>query len=417
MFNCRYIYLKNWLVRHPGKKLEDLPRKSGYNKSVNKYAVTSAVEYFAAAKELPTFYEINEYLRGFGQKSILLRHQIVTYNPPKANIDKELMDYFQSTCKIKSSKMISGAELSHIVDIVRALMMILDVEFIVPDNESLSRNPNLDILDVEILTSLFSDVHIQNISTEDSKTSIPSTSHKRNYTPIVRTIDVEGCWKQVFKCYQPDVISYLPPNINTLVGIRSLLLIHQAYKSKRLENPMPTSNLETIAIKSEEIDVDDEQSFIISDQDRFCMRFKTIFTWPALMSIMKPKDTLFVNKTTKKVAPTVTENPKVGRPKKNLIKIELMNKARIKKKEIEQKNATIELDSCGETSNSSMNVEPTTHSQNSGASKRCKNFKLSSTYTKKIKTETVNCDLEIEDLREDIDKLDSVLQKERNKEL
>ncbi|KRT83299.1 hypothetical protein AMK59_4702, partial [Oryctes borbonicus] len=221
----RYFYIKKWLLNHPGKKLIELPRKARYKRVLdNKWAINSCIEYFSTSHELPSMYEINDYLRKFGKKSIsLLRHQPVTYHPPNANIDKELIKYFQSTCKIRTSKIISGSELNRIVDTIKTIMAVFDVEFLVPTDELLHQNLMLDVLDVEILTLLFSD-----ISSRENKCTLPSTSITKNYSPVIQALELQGCERRLLKFYHPSTISYLPPNINSLVGIRSLLLLHQS---------------------------------------------------------------------------------------------------------------------------------------------------------------------------------------------
>ncbi|GJQ67653.1 hypothetical protein Trydic_g16484 [Trypoxylus dichotomus] len=424
----RYFYLKKWLATHPEKKLKDLPRKSRYKRTLdNRWAVSSCIDHFSTSPELPSLYEINDYLRKLDTKSIsLIRHQPVTYHPPSANIDKKLIEYFQSTCKIRTSKMISGSELNHIVDIIKSLMAVLDVEFVVPNVELLHENQNLDILDVEILTLLFSDV-----SSRENKCILPSTSIKTSSTPLVQTLDFEGHEKQLLKFYQPDVISYLPPNINSLVGIRSLLLLHQSYKSKYTTKKQVTN----LNIKAEAIDSLDEVQNVVTDKERFYTRFNSIFKWSAVMSIVKPKETLFVNKSVKKVGPSIVEPPKVGRPKKNLIKIELMNRARMKNKKLSSAKAPKvgqskkkPASNMPQTTEVSENTIHTSTNQSiiqgnksvasvkpSDTVKRSVDDEIESVCSKKIKTEASNGNNELTQLRGDIDKLDNVLRMEMNK--
>lgn len=405
------------------------------------WAVKSCVERFSSLNEIPSLYDINENLKQLGQTPSEFRFTM-PYRIPNDNIDKELVEYFQSTCKIRTSKIISRPELNHIVDVVKALMGILDVELIIPNNELLQKNQNLDILDVEILSLLVS----ASSSESTNEDVVPLSTFKANCSVTFPTSSSAVCQKHLIKFFTPNPVSFLPPNINTLVGIRNLLLIHQSYKAKRSVKYQTAKLLNvylqsTNSTKPETIDIVDETNLTITEKEKYIKRFNAIFKWPALMSIMEPKESLFVHKTLKKECTNTKEPRKVGRPKKNLRNIQLMNQARMNKKLLNQPSssqshqesvsdelvprsvctdkvnyeATQDYVHIATSADADTKLFPIMKFETNDQIKRCSNSEIEKVDVKKIKTECINHNNELSQLREDIDKLDDVLMLELNK--
>lgn len=367
--------------------------------------VKSCIEYFSNRTEIPTLAEIGEHLKSSGQlpsqTSALARP--LHYRVVNDNIDKELIQYFQSTCKIKTSKSISAQEVQHNVSVIKTLMSILDIELTIPDHAFIENNPKLDVLDKEILTLLFTDTgRIDNVTRGAST----STS-------------------QVLKFTKNNSMSYLPPNINTLVGVRSLLLMHESYRSKCssrnslnkiISRKTPTTNNVTCNVSNQVL------NSVLIDQEKYTKRFNAIFKWPALMSIMEPSENLIVNHSTRKEQPRFKIPQKVGRPKKNLIKIELMNKARLQNC---AQRKLLDTDTMENIKEDSLDISPSNIQESIyisggestskappktyGKVKRSGDLEINKQNFKKAKANSYN---EVKEMQDDIDKLDNLLMSE-----
>ncbi|XP_022918001.2 uncharacterized protein [Onthophagus taurus] len=308
-FRHRYHHLNKWLESNKNKTIENIPRKDETKKStLNTTLIRKIADMYKTSTTIPTLKEITEKIRTNGVKPG--RKAKVRY--VNSMVDDELIQYFQSTHRLRTAKEIPGSNITTICATVKSLLAIMRAVLVVPSQTELNSISNLDSLDKQILTNVFQNVYAQH-------------SQELN-GPQKKVIKVE------FKHFDSMI---LPPNLNTLVGMRGLLLNYERCKSKLTQTMNATSF--TVAknmIKNSlnaQINLCDPivRNLIVSEQEEFAFRLKSLFKWPAIMSGIQPSVRTFTNRPQKQ-----PPKRKVGRPKKDTTKIDLMFKAKLLKKEL-----------------------------------------------------------------------------------
>lgn len=174
-------------------------------------------------------------------------------------IDDMLTDFFFNSIKLGPSlKSINDNNLNEVTDNVQIVLDLLQVNFILPKNYH--DNPHLDSLDKKILENL---AEKQNKSLERKPTII---------------------------CYNnKNLDEIFSPNINTLIGLRSLLINHRLYKQNT--KYFLTEISWSVEKYVKEMSVTRKVRFKV-ETDLFFKRFKALFKWPSILTLHEPNISL-----------------------------------------------------------------------------------------------------------------------------
>ncbi|XP_017786313.1 PREDICTED: uncharacterized protein LOC108569317 [Nicrophorus vespilloides] len=197
--------------------------------------------------------------------------------PLRSYVDCELVNFFRSTSGIRKARKLNSITDFKLKLCAKSIQTVLDaLGAVLKIPTDLNSEKSLTVLDRDIL----------NILRNNKKPSTPNTE-----------------------------LTLIPPNINTVQACRVLLLKY------RNMPPEPPSS-----------------PYLSQDSLKFQRRFKSLFYWPFLMSIVLPPNDLLDVK--RRPPPPAPVKP-VGRPRKNLDKINRMAELKRKKTEMNAANASV----------------------------------------------------------------------------
>ncbi|KAK9876835.1 hypothetical protein WA026_015071 [Henosepilachna vigintioctopunctata] len=260
----RYKTLKTFLEKNPNASLADAPRRNLKKGDVSRrYEFLKYIsDQFKNHDDVPRLEDIEERL---GVKS-KIKHKKRSKHLENSNIDYLLINYFSDSYKLKQKPI--DTTVHKIKEAANAIFQILlkwKVKLDIP--EELKKNSHLDIVDLEILNTL-----------------------RDNYQQL--NIDASA------------VDDLIPPNWNTIIGLRGLLLKNNLYK--RMKNKSKVTLLDELPLirnnsdhnlVSELIDMLKDMNANTRNQIEiercfFLERFMSLFMWPAIFSLQSPSETL-----------------------------------------------------------------------------------------------------------------------------
>lgn len=281
----RYWVLTQWREKHPDTNFEDVPRKHMVNFIKNHLMQQSKTrqiaEQFKDCESIPTLAMVSKTIR--------------TKKRLKVNIDgpnhSSLLDFFLSTYNPskKTSKPATTENTTHTTSVISDILKVLNANLDIPDDASLANNSNLDEQD-------------------------------RNILKLLRD---QGSSSNASRSTNESIKWLVPPNIETVLGLRGLIMKNSADKNKMVNKDVDlNSDLRTLDVSA--------RAQALHERDLFQQRIYSLFTWPSILSVTEPSESLTSNLA--QVQPKVVVKKTVGRPtsyvKKNLAKIEKMLQAR-----------------------------------------------------------------------------------------
>ncbi|KAJ8971507.1 hypothetical protein NQ314_000669 [Rhamnusium bicolor] len=276
----RYITIKQFLDANPDKEIAAVTRRKHNLKSEEEsfHSLRAIADEYRDNPTIPTLDEIEAVLkRRTSNKDIVNSDEVdsdveeiattsnVSFAGTPANdmgVDDLLTAFFCNSFKVNTTKMISSLNLRRAVNSVKSLLDILKAKLDIPEN--FDEDMTLDNLDVAILNSL---------SEENSNMCEYNVGSADSITDLV------------------------PPNLNTVVGLRSLLIKFSHYRSE--EKQAMTKFIQgaqrqsSTAIRSDVVrhflslppDIKQE---VAADRKLFYKRFHALFKWPAIMTLENP---------------------------------------------------------------------------------------------------------------------------------
>lgn len=237
----RYIKIKEFFEKHPDKSLEDMPRRTrkfGSNSHWLEFLKYS-VDQFKDKVGVPSLDEIKSKL-GNSKKNATKNQEI----------DNMLVAFFTTSYTVKPKPVQTTAlKIKNSAEKMFEIFKMFGCNLKIPAD--MEKNKMLDIIDLEILNIL--------------RDKINSTESR----PIINQL--------------------LPPNLNSLIGMRGLLLHNQL--SKKSKNKETRSQDFSLISEMENIlnnrDVH-TQKMIMNERGIFLDRFTSMLMWPALLSIQSP---------------------------------------------------------------------------------------------------------------------------------
>lgn len=176
------------------------------------------------------------------------------------SIDDMLADFFFNSVKLgPSGKSINAIDLKTATNNVRTIVDLLQVSFVLP--KDYKSNANLDDLDKKILGSL--------------------VKHRETHgQPLMIS------YKSKNNMNNKELVA---PNLNTAIGLRSLLINHRLYKENTKH--FLTEISWTVEKSIKEMSKSRKVQFKI-DSDVFFKRFFALFKWPSILTLQKPSESL-----------------------------------------------------------------------------------------------------------------------------
>ena len=322
-------------------KIEQFPY--GHDRSLFQI-VHKVANRYKNVSTLPTLEELEHELGKIPHKKTRHYIPVQTYSE---EVDRDLILFFQSRCKIKTAKEISSQDMDQISNTIGNFFDIMGVNIDYPDLEEIQNDINLDVLDREILARLYDKSNAcdkNTVSLVNLDPTCSTSANKINRFKIVLPPVTERKSASV-NSRGPPLNFLIPPNLNSLIGLRSMFVTYAAFKSAFTR--LMRTRLQR-SIQEDLQRLDPISDMIEKERETFSKHFKMLFHWPALMSIVVPRDDLSIlqspNVLAKEQAKTIV---KKGRPKKNLVKINRMNEIRMMRR-LEQSQqetmTTISLD-------------------------------------------------------------------------
>ncbi|XP_044271356.1 snRNA-activating protein complex subunit 4 [Tribolium madens] len=227
----RYKLIKSFLHENPDSELRDIPkRKHRFNEvSDDHFSFLNYIaEQYRDLDEIPTLEMIQESLKA----------EVKTSETKFKNVDTLLIDFFKNTTTT-THKFVSETYLVEATENAQEVLTTLGVNLDIPND--LQCNSNLDTIDLEIL---------ERLSKKQSDQSTSSSS------------------------------KLVPPNLSTLIGLRSLILKHKEYKQKHKKS-------DKLAWPMEQ-NCESTRNEVLFHRELFSKRFDTLFDWSAVLSLEKP---------------------------------------------------------------------------------------------------------------------------------
>lgn len=251
----RYSVIKTFLAENPTADVKDIPMRR--YKLASTETQFNFLTYMAdqwAQGPVPTISQIEESLQ-VETKTVLPTITHLPRLPPKQkaavavkNIDALLTNFFNSSVDMgRKYRIVSNFD--ELTQTVLDAFSILKVDIEIPEDFEL--DPNLDDVDFEILNRL-------------------------------RDSDVDGNKNKITRL--------VPPNIGSIVGLRSLIIKHKDYKTA-LKNKPSTSKSPDInwAMEQNLLKLSqEEKNDILFHRNLFSVRFHSLFNWSATLSLERP---------------------------------------------------------------------------------------------------------------------------------
>lgn len=307
----RSYILMEWLHKNPGKDIDKMIRKKGVALNTNQYLeeIRSLGDNFLSKKidinvdNVTAFLQENHGRKRGRPPGIIKQTKIYGMNK-----DTALINYFKNmmiTKNVRKSK-VDKSNVQISASVIASYLNMLNVKLDIPDDDGLESTPDLEDFDLLLLNQL---------------RKMPERNKNDN--------------------------NLIPPILNSVVSLRHLLLNFVRYKTE-------SSNTERCSIfkymTTYQCTLTEDESESYAKQ---CMLFKNrlnaIYMWPSVMSLIKrtydpnPADQL---ETIAIQEDEESRIKKVGRPKKNLTKVMLMNKARAIKKVNQMIQSSLPATSC-----------------------------------------------------------------------
>ncbi|KAJ8924995.1 hypothetical protein NQ315_001160 [Exocentrus adspersus] len=247
----RYHTIKAYMEKNPASTLATVPRRK-HKLQAEEDAfnfLRMIADQFRDSEEIPTLQEIGKALRQQGYESnqpLELPNAFEVKFPNKFNVDEMLTNFFSDSFKMTSSKCITPHYVQKAVTDVRTVLDVLQVKLDIP--EDFEHDNRLDNLDVAVLNAL-------------------STEREGN----------------------EDVNNLLAPNLNTVLGLRNLLIKFSSNNLEYQETNKDHVNEAWSNIVRQLLNLSDRERDVIEKHYHlFFKRFQTLFKWPAVMTLVNP---------------------------------------------------------------------------------------------------------------------------------
>ncbi|CAH0546013.1 unnamed protein product [Brassicogethes aeneus] len=255
----RYLVLQKFFQDNPDGSYDDIIRRNhthwvGEDTS---YDQTRYIADMFKDKNIPTLAEIKIIMDAQYTKTRIQQLPTKKTYTHKTSVDAQLVEFFSNSQNNKTTwKAFFSPSISVVTENVEEMLSVLGAKLKIP--KKLEEGTNLDALDVQVLRSL-----------RDSKT-------------------------------QQKVGRLLPPNLNSIMGLTSLLLKHKSYQSlgERIFDrlgPQFNSHQENFRYAVEKMP-GPLRDKIVHERNLFYSRFTTIFKWPSILSLAEPSRDLLYNK-------------------------------------------------------------------------------------------------------------------------
>ncbi|XP_045463353.1 uncharacterized protein LOC123673016 [Harmonia axyridis] len=226
----RYKTLKEYFNKNPGKSLEDIPRRKARTDETSRKLefLQHMVDRLKDENEIPTIGEIELKLGQTKTKQSNNDH----------DLDALLTNFFNTSHTIEQKSLeISSIQIQNAADTMYSILQHWGVNLQIPSE--LKKNITLDIIDIEIL----------NLLRDKYRSDIPRSSSTIN--------------------------NILPPNTNSLIGLRGLLLEDQSFKKTKMNLTLK----DKLSARSDTTH---------NEKCLFLNRFISTFMWSGLLSIESP---------------------------------------------------------------------------------------------------------------------------------
>lgn len=308
----RYWVLKQWQERNPDKRLDEVPHRMMKSSTKLLMFQRAQVQLYADQfKELDTIPTLEMISNAVNKNNKKMKSRAVLKPKPTATktAHDQLLDYFRTAYTVPTEPqplVLAEEEVKRSSVLIHNVLKLLNAKLEIPDDTALEQDDNLDPLDVSILKLIRERENVANDEGVASTSSAASTNEER--------------------------IQYvLPPNVETLLGLRGLIL------KNSVENPRINEDVDL----EEDLRYLDEETRaqVIKERDLFEQRIYALFKWPSILSLTEPNDEIQATFAEEPPQPTQTviQKKKVGRPSrfvtKNLAKIEKMVRAHRKNKD------------------------------------------------------------------------------------
>lgn len=217
-------------------------------------------------QDIPSLEEIKEVINGFNTEGTKPKADT------KKSIDNDLINYFSNYYKSAvSKKNVYSTGLTNLIENIDYTLNILEAKLNIP--ESLDQYEELDEIDKAVLTNL-----------------------RPKYT--TNNGQCKSFSKKPLNEY--FIISLIPPNVNTIIGMRSLLIKYESYKNNSSREKIFNSLHSPVIYTKESERISNELSLMSPESKRimvnnwntFYKRFLTIFKWSAVLSLESPSQNL-----------------------------------------------------------------------------------------------------------------------------
>ncbi|KAL1517382.1 hypothetical protein ABEB36_001151 [Hypothenemus hampei] len=266
----RYMTLKRFLEMNPGADLEQAPRRT-FQSISNDHSdhVRYIASKFEHYKAIPSLEQIETLLQSTPKEDTANANVVCDF--PKLSMDELLKDFFSTSVAIKAQQTFQK-KLDSVVSTINQILNVLQANLYIPEDFDL--HPLLDQSDVDILTAL--------------------TAQKPR--------SKDGGW--IIQNNTNSVMQVLPPTLDSLIGVRNLLLKNRIFREKcakksniledlskeKIENRMSWYIKSHISRQSATV-----HESLVFERQLYHNRFMSLFKFPAIMSLVKPPE-MIMNK-------------------------------------------------------------------------------------------------------------------------
>lgn len=320
----RYNIIQKWILLNPGKSIVGIDRRTKSftlrNQQYERHRVIKCLTDILlkqSSEENPenifNIKYIEKLVIELGEGKHLKKTKPVTkatysniYKELRSDVESILRDSFECAYRfVGRSRTINQEVIDKSTERVKYGLNMLNAKLNIPDLETLKNNPLLDELDLEILTKL----HFEQ-KPLDNKPVFPTKIIDQN-------------------------ISNLPPEPGTLIGFRGIMIYNETLKSISKghysdSKLLDKNNESTYGIKHSRQLIDEQLEKItnkeqtIHERQIFERRFKSLFKWPAIMSLPENEPSDPFNDLETPNLPQLPPKPEV---QNNISKLNLNNSA------------------------------------------------------------------------------------------
>lgn len=254
----RYKLIKTFLLENPNSQISDIPkRKHRFNEvSDEQYSFLNYIaDLYKSVDKVPTLTMIEESLQ---TESISSLHESSQNKLKKGlsrdklkSIDAMLTNFFSNAMNTKQSKNLTETNLTEAAQNAEEILSLFGANLYKVKN--LQCSSHLDNIDLEVLERLF---------------------------------------KKKANLYLTSEHKLIPPSVDTLVGLRSLIMKHKEYKQRYKDNNKDGSSKSDKVLWSVDQSLmklgDSIRNEVLFHMELFSKRFAKIFDWSAVLSLEKP---------------------------------------------------------------------------------------------------------------------------------